>query len=53
MDLCKKGEEVAKAAFVGPPLKTRRDTIKEIQMKLGIEIGTGFKNGGLAGILEE
>jgi hypothetical protein len=28
------------------------DTIKEIQMKLGIEIGTGFKNGGLAGILE-
>ena len=28
------------------------DTIKEIQMKLGIEIGTGFRNGGLAGILE-
>ena len=28
------------------------DTIKEIQMKLGIEIGTGFKSGGLAGILE-
>ena len=28
------------------------DTIKEIQMKLGIDIGTGFRNGGLAGILE-
>jgi hypothetical protein len=28
------------------------DTIKEIQMKLGIDVGTGFKNGGLAGILE-
>ena len=28
------------------------DTIKEIQMKLGIEIGTCFRNGGLAGILE-
>ena len=28
------------------------DTIKEIQMKIGIEIGTGFRNGGLAGILE-
>jgi hypothetical protein len=28
------------------------DTIKEIQMKLGIDVGTGFRNGGLAGILE-
>ncbi len=28
------------------------DTIKEIQMKLGIEVGTGFKSGGLAKILE-
>ena len=28
------------------------DTIREIQMKLGIEIGTGFRDGGLAGILE-
>ena len=28
------------------------DTIKEILMKLGSEIGTGFRNGGLAGILE-
>ena len=28
------------------------DTIKEIQMKLGIDIGTGFKSGGLAKILE-
>ena len=31
MDLCTKGEEVAMAAFVGPPLRTRKDTIKEIQ----------------------
>ena len=28
------------------------DTIKEIQMKLGIDIGTGFRSGGLAKILE-
>ena len=28
------------------------DTIKEMQLKLGIDVGTGFKNGGLAGILE-
>ena len=31
MDLCTKGEELAMAAFVGPPLRTRKDTIKEIQ----------------------
>ena len=28
------------------------DTIKEMQLKLGIDVGTGFRNGGLAGILE-
>ena len=28
------------------------DTIKEMQLKLGIDVGTGFKSGGLAGILE-
>jgi len=28
------------------------DTIKEIQMKLGIDVGLGFKSGGLAKILE-
>jgi len=28
------------------------DTIKEIQMKLGIDVGVGFKSGGLAKILE-
>jgi hypothetical protein len=28
------------------------DTIREIQMKLGIDIGTGFRSGGLAKILE-
>ena len=28
------------------------DTIKEIQMKLGIDVGLGFKSGGLAEILE-
>ena len=28
------------------------DTIKEMQIKLGIDVGTGFRNGGLAGILE-
>ena len=28
------------------------DTIREMQLKLGIDVGTGFKSGGLAGILE-
>ena len=28
------------------------DAIKDLQKQLGIDIGTGFRNGGLAGILE-